>query len=292
VFTLNPLSDGQVGFIVQRALKDEERGLGRLKVEMDEDALKFLVVMANGDARVALNALEMAALATQPDTEGGRKVTISTIEDAIQHRALLYDKSGEEHCNLISALHKSLRGSDPDAALYWLGRMLEAGEDPLYIARRLIRFASEDIGMADPQALMVAVSAQQAVHFIGMPEGNLALAEAVVYLATAPKSNSLYLAYSQVQQDVQKTRNEPVPLHLRNPVTRLMRKEGYSKGYKYAHNYAGHFVPQQNLPDALKDKCYYIPSDQGYEKKIGARLKKWWKGEKPAREMQDPPFSR
>jgi len=288
VFTLNPLSDEQVGFIVQRALKDEERGLGRLKVELDEDALKFLVVMANGDARVALNALEMAALATQPDTEGGRKVTLSTIEDAIQHRALLYDKSGEEHYNLISALHKSLRGSDPDAALYWLGRMLEAGEDPLYIARRLIRFASEDIGMADPQALMVAVSAQQAVHFVGMPEGNLALAEAVVYLATAPKSNSLYLAYSQVQQDVQKTRNEPVPLQLRNPVTRLMRKEGYGKGYKYAHNYIGHFVPQQNLPDALKDKCYYIPSDQGHEKKI----EKWWKGEKPARELQDPPFSR
>ena len=186
---------------------------------------------------------------------------------------MLYDKNGEEHYNLISALHKSLRGSDPDAALYWLGRMLEAGEDPLYIVRRLIRFASEDVGLADPQALVVAVAAQQAVHFIGMPEGNLALAEAVVYLATAPKSNSLYTAYSQVQQDVQQTRNESVPLHLRNAVTKLMKDEGYGKGYKYAHDYPGHFVKQQNLPDSIKDKRYYIPSDQGDESEIAARLK-------------------
>jgi len=287
VFTLNPLSDEQVRLLVERALKDRERGLGNLKIELAEDALKFLVVMANGDVRVALNALEMAAFAVPPDAEGKRNINLSTIEDVIQHRALLYDKSGEEHYNLISALHKSLRGSDPDAALYWLGRMLEAGEDPLYIVRRLVRFASEDVGMADPQALVVSVAAQQAVHFVGMPEGNLALAEAVVYLATAPKSNSVYAAYSKVQQDVQQTRNEPVPLHLRNPVTQLMKKEGYGKGYKYAHDYAGHFVPQQNLPDALKNKRYYIPSDQGQEKKIDERLKEWRKDKKGASDTDE-----
>jgi len=280
VFTLNLLTNEEVHLIVQRALEDEERGLGKLKVELDADAQEHLLVMSNGDARVALNALEMATFATPPDKKGRRRLTLSIIEDALQHRALLYDKSGEEHYNLISALHKSLRGSDPDAALYWLGRMLEAGEDPLYIARRLVRFASEDVGMADPQALVVAVAAQQAVHFIGMPEGNLALAEAAVYLATAPKSNSLYTAYSHVQQDVQQTRHEPVPFHLRNPVTPLMRETGYGKGYKYAHDYPGHFVEQQNLPDALQGKRYYVPSDQGYEKKIETQLKEWWKGKK------------
>jgi putative ATPase len=273
VFVLKSLSDNHVRLIVERAINDADIGLGKLKLKLDADAIDFLVTMANGDARVALNALEMAAVSTQPDKDGARKVAISTIEDVIQHRALMYDKNGEEHYNLISALHKSLRGSDPDAALYWLGRMLEAGEDPLYIVRRLIRFASEDVGLADPQALVVAVSAQQAVHFVGMPEGNLALAEAVVYLATAPKSNSLYTAYSEVQQDVQHTRNEPVPLHLRNAVTRLMKNEGYGKGYKYAHDYPGHFVEQQNLPDSIKDKRYYIPGDQGDESDIAARLK-------------------
>jgi putative ATPase len=231
--------------------------------------------MSNGDARIALNALELAASTTAPSEDGKRHIALAAIEDAIQHRALLYDKSGEEHYNIISALHKSLRGSDPDASLYWLGRMLEAGEDPLYIVRRLIRFASEDVGMADPQALVVATAAQQAVHFIGMPEGNLALAQAVVYLATAPKSNSLYAAYGQVQQDVAKTRNDTVPFHLRNPVTGLMRDVGYGKGYKYAHNFPGHFVPQQNLPDSLKGKRYYHPSDQGLEREIDSRLKRW-----------------
>jgi len=275
VFTLNSLTEEQVKLIVQRAIGDEERGLGKMKVELDDEALKFLLVMSNGDARVALNALELAASTTAPSEDGKRHIKLSAIEDAIQHRALLYDKAGEEHYNIISALHKSLRGSDPDAALYWLGRMLEAGEDPLYIVRRLIRFASEDIGMADPQALVVATSAQQAVHFVGMPEGNLALAQAVVYLATAPKSNSLYTAYSKVQEDVEKTRNDPVPLHLRNPVTRLMRDVGYGKGYKYAHNFPGHFVEQQNLPNSLQGKKYYEPSDQGFEKEIEGRLKKW-----------------
>ncbi|MCX8126468.1 MAG: replication-associated recombination protein A, partial [Dehalococcoidia bacterium] len=211
----------------------------------------------------------------RPDASGKRHIDLATIEDALQHRALLYDKDGDQHYDLISALHKSLRGSDPDAALYWLGRMLEAGEDPLYIIRRMIRFASEDIGMADPQALVIAVAAQQAVHFVGMPEANLALAQAAVYLATAPKSNSLYTAYSRVQQDVKTSRNEPVPLHLRNPVTKLMREMGYGKGYKYAHDYPGHFVEQDNLPRAMKGRHYYQPSDQGFEKTIAARMKEW-----------------
>jgi len=275
VFTLNALTDSQIMTIVERALKDEERGLGKLNVELEKDALPYLANMANGDARVALNALEMAALATKPDEQGRRLVPLSTIEDALQRRSLLYDRAGDQHYDLISALHKSLRGSDPDAGLYWLGRMLEAGEDPLYIARRLVRFASEDVGMADPQALVVAMAAQQAVHFIGLPEGNLSLAQAVVYLATAPKSNSLYKAYSKVQQDVEHTCAEPVPLHLRNPVTGLMQTLGYGKDYKYAHNYPGHYVEQQNLPDSLKDKVYYEPSDQGFESEVAMRIRRW-----------------
>jgi putative ATPase len=276
VFRLNLLSDEEVRLIVERAIKDEERGLGKFHITISAEALDHVVTVSNGDARVALNALEMAAFAILPDGDGRRSIDLSAIEEALQHRALLYDKSGDQHYDLISALHKSLRGSDPDAALYWLGRMLEAGEDPLYIARRLVRFASEDVGVADPQALVIAVAAQQAVHFVGLPEGNLALAEAVVYLATAPKSNSLYRAYSRVQQDIQRGLNEPVPLHLRNPVTGLMRQTGYGKGYKYAHDYPDHFVKQQNLPSSLQGKRYYIPGDQGYEEEIAARLKRWW----------------
>jgi putative ATPase len=279
VFRLNPLSEGEVRLIVERALKDEERGLGKFNVEITEEALCHVVTVCDGDARVALNAVEMAAFATPPDAAGRRLIGLAAVEEALQHRALLYDKSGDQHYDLISALHKSLRGSDPDAALYWLGRMLEAGEDPLYIARRLVRFASEDVGLADPQALLIAVAAQQAVHFVGLPEGNLALAEAVVYLATAPKSNSLYQAYSRVQEEVEKGRNEPVPLHLRNPVTGLMRDMGHGRGYKYAHDYPGHFVRQEYLPPALQGKRFYLPADQGYEKEIALRLKEWW-GEK------------
>jgi len=275
VFPLNLLTSEQIRLIVERAIKDKERGLGKLKLTLDENALDHLAVMSNGDARIALNALEMTAFATLPDSDGQRRITLPSIEEALQRRALLYDKSGDQHYDIISALHKSLRGSDPDAALYWLGRMIESGEDPLYIARRLVRFASEDVGVADPQALVLAVAAQQAVHFVGMPEGNLALAEAAVYLATAPKSNSLYQAYSQVQQDIAHSRNEPVPLWLRNPATPLMRQMGYGQGYKYAHDYPGHFVPQQHLPSALQGKRYYIPSDQGYETAIDARLKAW-----------------
>ena len=218
----------------------------------------------------------MAALSTSPDEEGKRHITLPTIEDALQHRALPYDKNGDQHYDHISALHKSMRGSDPDASLYWLARMLDAGEDPMYIARRLVRFASEDVGMADPQALVITMAAQQAVHFIGMPEGNLALAEAAVYLATAPKSNSLYEAYSRAHQEVTRGPSESVPLHLRNPVTPLMQDMGYGKDYKYAHDYPDHFVEQQNLPDHLRGKRYYQPSTQGYEQQIISRLKSWW----------------
>ncbi len=275
-FTLKPLTNDEVRTIILRAMKDKERGLGNLNVELADDAFDLLITASNNDARIALNALEIAALTTPPSSDGKRHIPLATIEDAVQHRALLYDRAGEQHYDLISALHKSMRGSDPDAALYWLARMLEAGEDPLYIARRLVRFASEDVGMADPQALVVAMAAQQAVHFIGMPEGNLALAEAAVYLATAPKSNSLYQAYSLIQDEIKHGTNEPVPLHLRNPVTPLMKAISYGKGYKYPHNYAGHFVLEHYLPDSLQGKHFYTPGDQGYEQQVTARLKAWW----------------
>jgi putative ATPase len=276
VMTLNPLVEDEIRVIVMRALRDRLKGLGSIKVEMDHDAIEHLISMARGDARIALNALELAVMSTPPDADGKRHVPLSTIEDAIQHPALRYDKAGEQHYDLISALHKSMRGSDPDASLYWLGRMLEGGEDPLYIVRRLIRFASEDIGMADPQALMVTVAAQQAVHFVGMPEANLALAEAVVYLATSPKSNSLYQAYSRVQEEIKRTANEAVPMHLRNAVTPMMKQMGYGQGYKYAHDYPENFVEQQNLPDNLQGNHYYSPTEQGYEKQVVNRLRNWW----------------
>ncbi len=281
VLALNPLTEDELQVIIMRALKDELKGLGKLNVELDDDALLRLIMMSNKDARVALNALEIAALTTPPDAEGKRRISLSTIEDAVQHRFLPYDKMGDRHYDIISALHKSMRGSDPDAALYWLARMLEAGESPLYIARRLVRFASEDIGLADPQALVLAMAAQQAVHFIGMPEGNLALAEAVVYLATAPKSNSLYEAYSKVQEEITQGSDEPVPMHLRNPVTPLMKEMGYGEGYKHAHDYPEHFAGQQNLPDSLKGKRFYTPGDQGYEKQVAERLKAWWESINP-----------
>lgn len=276
VFTLNALTDDDIKIIIDRALRDSTAGLAGLKVKLEDDARQLLVNLSNGDARVALNALEMAAQAVKPGPDGLCHVGLSDIEESMQKRALMYDKSGEQHYDIISALHKTMRGSDPDAALYWLGRMLEAGEDPLYIARRLIRFASEDVGMADPQALVIAVAAQQAVHFVGMPECNVMLAQAVVYLATAPKSNSLYSAYGKVKKDVELTRNDPVPMHLRNAPTKLMKDLGYGKGYKYAHDYEGHFVEQQNLPDSIKNKRYYFPTEQGFEKTILARLRAWW----------------
>ncbi len=276
VFVLKPLAPPEIATIINRAISDNERGLGAFKVALEERALDYLVSMSNSDARTALNALEVAAMTTPPDENGRRFVTLPMVEDAVQHRAILYDKNGEQHYDIISALHKTLRGSDPDAALYWLARMLEAGEDPLYIVRRLVRFASEDVGMADPQALVVSMAAQQAVHFIGMPEGNLALAEAVVYLATAPKSNSLYTAYSAVKKEVTAGRNEPVPLHLRNAPTKLMKDLDYGKGYKYAHQFEGHFVRQENLPESLKGRQFYEPGEQGFEKQVLARLRGWW----------------
>jgi putative ATPase len=271
VFVLKALEDADIGQILDRALKEPGRGLGESQVDLEPDARTALTRVANGDARVALNGLEAAAALARP-VNGRRRLTEALVEEAVQRKNLLYDRAGEEHYNIISALHKSLRDSDPDAALYWLARMLEAGEDPLYVVRRLIRFASEDIGMADPQALSQAVAAQQAAHFIGMPEANLALAQAVVYLATAPKSNALYAAYSQVQEDVSRTRADPVPLHLRNAPTPLMRKIGYGKGYRYAHDYDEAQVEQQHLPDAIKDRTYYHPSERGYEKTVKERL--------------------
>ncbi len=280
VLTLNSLTENEVRVIVMRALRDNLNGLGTFNVEIDPEALDHLIRMSKGDARIALNALEIAVLATPSDAQGKRRVSLAVIEDALQRRATLYAKKGDEHYDAISALHKSMRGSDPDAALYWLAKMLELGEDPLYIARRLVRFASEDVGMADPQALVIAMAAQQAVHFIGMPEGNLALAEAAVYLATAPKSNSLYEGYSRVQVEIKKGNDDAVPLHLRNPVTQLMKEKGYGRGYKYAHDYPGHFVEQQNLPDSLQGKKFYSPGDQGYEKRVVTRLKNWWRGKK------------
>jgi putative ATPase len=271
VFVLNPLSDKEIGEILRHAWQDKERGLGEMQVEISDAALEHLTVMAGHDARTALNALEMAALVTLPDAAGQRIITLETVEDAFQHRALQYDRAGEQHYDLISALHKCMRDSDPDATLYWLGRMVEAGEDPLYIARRVIRFATEDVGLADPQALVVAMAAQQAVHFVGLPEGNLALAEAAVYMATAPKSNSLYAGYSSVQYEIKHGSNDPVPLHLRNAVTNLMKDLGYGKGYKYAHQFEGHFVEQQHLPDSMKGKHFYKPGQLGYERQIIAR---------------------
>jgi putative ATPase len=278
VFTLHPLKKDQLLVILNRALKDEERGLGKLAVEMEPNILEYTAAMADGDARIALNVLEMAVMTTPPDRNGVRRLTPKTLEAVIQRKALLYDKDGEEHYNLISALHKSLRGSDPDAALYWLGRMLEAGEDPLYIARRMVRFASEDIGNADPQALQVAVAAMQAFNFVGLPEGNLALAQAAVYLAVAPKSNALYTAYRTVQKDIQKTLSLRVPLRLRNAPTKLMKELGYGKGYKYPHDFPGHYVEENYLPEDLKGRIYYRPSNQGYEGEIRKKLNKWRRG--------------
>jgi putative ATPase len=279
VFTLQQLGPEELTEIMRRALVDNERGLGKYKVEIDPPVLTLLATLADGDARAALNALELAVMTTAPAKDGQRKITPEAAQEAMQKR-ILYDKEGEEHYNLISALHKSMRGSDPDAALYWLGRMIEGGEDPLYIARRVIRFASEDVGIADPQALVVAVAAMQAFHFIGQPEGELALAQAVVHLATAPKSNALYTAYSEVRAAIKKTGSLPVPLHLRNAPTRLMEEMGYSKGYRYPHNFPDAFVEEDYFPKSLKTRRYYRPTDRGYEKDIRERLKKWWKGKK------------
>ncbi len=272
VYMLSPLSTDEILTLLGRALKDEKRGVANERVVISKELLRQIAIFSNGDARAAYNTLEIAVAASPRDQEGRATITETIIEDAIQRKMLLYDKAGEEHYNLISALHKSVRNSDPDAALYWLGRMLEAGEDPLYIARRLIRMASEDIGLADPNALGVTVSAMQAVHFLGMPEGNLSLAEAAVYLALAPKSNALYTGYGEVKTDAQKTLAEPVPMHLRNPVTGLMANLGYGKGYQYAHSAPGRLTEMQCLPENLQDRRYYRPTEEGFEKKLKEKL--------------------
>ncbi len=269
VIVLEALRDDDVRTIVLRALADTERGLGSQGLSIDDDALDLLVNLANGDARFALNTLEFAATGAGYND---RRITLDLIQEAAQRRAATYDKSGDDHFDAISALHKTLRGSDPDAALYWLARMLERGDDPLYIARRLVRFATEDVGLADPSALPLTIAAQQAVHFIGLPEGALALAEATVYLALAPKSNALYRAYGLAQADVQHTRNDPVPLHLRNAPTRLMAELGYGRGYRYAHDFPDALVAQQNLPDRLQGRQYYDPTNRGFEAELKRRL--------------------
>ena len=276
VFTLNALNEEAVSVIIHRALADDRRGLAKLQPKLDSEAMAHLVNIANGDARVALNALEMAVVAAEPAANSERLITMDGIADALQRRTPQYDKSGDSHYDTISAFIKSVRGSSPDGALYWLARMLEAGEDPMFIARRLVILAAEDIGLANPGALPVAVAAQQAVHFIGLPEGRIPLAEATVYLATSPKSNAAYMGLERALDDVRGKPHEPVPLHLRNAVTGLMRGMGYGSGYKYSHDYEGHFEPQDYLPPELSGRRYYEPSDQGSEATIADRLRRWW----------------
>ena len=278
VFALQSLTPEQMEAIVNRALGDSARGLGPLNATLADDALEHLINIANGDARIALNAQETAAYASTPNADGKRYIDLDTISDALQRRSPMYDKAGESHYDTISAFIKSVRGSSPDGALYWLARMIESGEDPLFIVRRLVILASEDIGLADPQALPVAVAAQQAVHFLGMPEGRIPLAEATVYLAAAPKSNSTYAALNQAIKDVREQANEPVPLHLRNAVTGMMKDMGYGKDYKYSHDYEGNFEAQEYLPPSLKGRRYYRPSDEGAEQEIRDRLNRWWGG--------------
>jgi putative ATPase len=278
VFVLQPLTAEDLVVILRRALVEPVRGLGALRVTGTDEALGAIAQFANGDARVALNLLELAAgLAHRAggNAETPATITIALVAELVQRRALLYDKAGEEHYNIISALHKSMRNSDPDAAVYWLARMLEAGEDPLYVARRLVRFASEDVGNADPQALAVTVAAKEAAHFLGMPEANTALAQAVVYLATAPKSNAVYVAYGRAARDAQQDVAEPVPLHLRNAPTRLMKELDYAKGYVYAHDEREGVADMTCLPPSLAQRRYYEPTGRGFEKEIKRRLDGW-----------------
>jgi putative ATPase len=290
VYVLHPLSEEQIVLLLRRALEDRECGLGRMNLSAPDEGLRQIAAYSSGDARSAYNVLEVAsALVAAVASRGANEpaapaeITAEIIRDALQKRVLVYDKTGEEHYNLISALHKSVRNSDPDAALYWLGRMLEAGEDPLYIARRLVRMAVEDIGLAEPNALALSMAARDAVDFIGMPEGNLALAQAAVYLSLAPKSNALYTAYDAVQADVERTAAEAVPLHLRNAPTGLMKHLGYGKGYQYAHDLDGKVADMQCLPDNLKHRTYYHPTNEGVEKRIRERLEEI-RSKKPSEE--------
>ena len=280
VITLDRLTDDDLAAIIEQALSDGPRGLGEMNLQLDPEALQAIIRIADGDGRVALNCLEVAAsmVVSKQKTDSSKaaaKINLKDLEAALQKKALLYDKDGEEHYNLISALHKSLRDSDPDAALYWLARMLVAGEDPFYIARRMVRFASEDIGNADPHALGVALNAMEAFKFLGHPEGELALAQAAVYLAAAPKSNSIYSAFGNVCGVIKKTGSLPVPFHIRNAPTKLMRDLGYGKDYQYAHLYPDAIVAQEHLPDKLKGQHFYFPSGRGFEKTIKERLEKW-----------------
>ncbi|MDI6619630.1 MAG: replication-associated recombination protein A [Clostridiales bacterium] len=270
VFVLKPLGVKDIVKLLKNALNDE-RGFKEINVEIDDELLSMIASYANGDARVALNTIEMAVKATKEE-KGVRKITRQTVEGCMQKKSLLYDKNGEEHYNLISALHKSMRNSDWDASIYWLARMLEAGEDPLYIARRVIRFASEDVGLADPRALQIAVSAYEAAHYIGMPECSVNLAEAVVYMALAPKSNALYAAYEKAAGDAKDTIAEGVPLHLRNAPTKLMSQLGYGKGYKYAHDFKEKIADMECMPENLKGRKYYMPTSQGIEKNLIERM--------------------
>ena len=275
VLVLRPFSEEDLQAILEGALKDEQKGFGKISLKIDPDVLRYIVSLADGDARSVLNNLEAIVSMVQNLPVDKRAISLKFTQEALLKKSLLYDKNGEEHYNLISALHKSLRGSDPDAALYWLGRMLAAGEDPLYIARRMVRFASEDIGNADPQALVVSMAAQQAFHFIGLPEGELALAQAAVYLATAPKSNSLYVGYGKVKEIINTKGYLPVPLHIRNAPTKLMKDLDYGKDYKYAHDYANAYVPQEYLPDEIRGQIFYQPREVGFEKTIIERLNYW-----------------
>jgi putative ATPase len=270
VYVLNPLREEQIVLLLQRALTDEEHGLGDQHVMSEMSALQKIAAYSSGDARSGYNVLEIAV--TLAKDVGTNHITDAIVESALQKRILRYDKAGEEHYNLISALHKSVRNSDPDAALYWLTRMLEAGEDPLYIARRVVRMAVEDVGLADPNALSLSMAAKEAVDFIGLPEGNLALAQAVVYMSLAPKSNALYTAYGAVREDVEHTAADPVPLHLRNAPTKLMKDVGYGKGYEYAHDFDEKVTAMECLPENLRGRRYYHPTDQGVEKRIQERL--------------------
>jgi putative ATPase len=272
VYVLQPLGTADLVAILRRAVDDRERGLGPQDVRADEDALTALAVYANGDARVALNLLDQAVGLLRPDETGARRLDLRVLSGLVERRALLYDKSGEEHYNVISALHKSIRNSDADAAIYWLARMLESGEDPLYVARRLVRFASEDIGNADPQALEVALAAKDATHFLGMPECNTALAQCVSYLAAAPKSNAVYVAYNLAARDALTDVASPVPLHLRNAPTTLMKSLDYGRGYKYAHDEAEGVAEMSCLPDHLRDRRYYQPTSRGDEQRMKAAL--------------------
>ena len=275
VLVLNPLTDEHIHTIVKRALKDSDRGVGSTVSGIKDDAMDALISFSGGDARKALNTLEIASALAQKKKGSKGIITVKDVEKASQKKMLIYDRAGEEHYNIISAIHKSMRGSDPDAALYWFCRMLEGGEDPLYIARRVVRFASEDVGNADPHALIVAMAAMESYRFLGSPEGELAIAQAIVYCAVAPKSNAMYTAYSEARSDARKYGNLPVPMHIRNAPTRLMKELGYGKGYRYDHNSEDSYSGQEHLPDELSGKTYYHPTDFGHEKLIGERLK-WW----------------